>query len=127
MKIDTVLELEGLTGPIRLEYRWLSIGDKLYFLRGHERDLMQFFMKHPNRVWSLQEIEGSIGRPHLHRQTVRYHIMMLRNKIEEDPANPRFLRSVGRGGGLGGYILVTDPKKEIAMDKVFSRNGWARK
>ena len=127
MKTDKVLELEGLTGPIKLEYRWLTIGENLYFLRVRERDLMQFFMKHPNRVWALQEIAGSAWRDCLHRQNIAHHIMMLRNKIEEDPANPRFLRSVGRGGGLGGYILVTDPKKEIAMDKVFSRNGWARK
>ena len=127
MKIDTVLELEGLTGSIKLEYRWLSIGDELYFLHARERDIMQFFMKRPNRVWSAKEITGSIWGPEYSTANSKHHIMKLRAKIEKDPHNPRFVRSVGRGAGMGGYVLVTDPKKEAALDKIFLRSGEYRK
>ncbi|CAG7643899.1 Alkaline phosphatase synthesis transcriptional regulatory protein SphR [Paenibacillus allorhizosphaerae] len=65
-----------------------------------ERQLLHFFIEHPNQVFSVNHLferiwgwdSGSDER------TVMVHVSNLRKKIEEDPANPRYLQTV-RGFG----------------------------
>jgi len=65
-----------------------------------ERQLLHFFIEHPNQVFSVHHLfdrlwgwdSGSDER------TVMVHVSNLRKKIEEDPANPRYLQTV-RGFG----------------------------
>ena len=65
-----------------------------------EYDILELLMRHPGQVFSPRDIytkvwdEISIGN----ESTVAVHIRHLREKIEIDPANPRFVKVVwGRG------------------------------
>lgn len=58
-----------------------------------EMKLLIFLAKHPNQIFSSEQIYDhiwgfdSIGDP----QTVKVHIKNLRHKIEKDPKNPRYI------------------------------------
>jgi len=69
-------------------------------LKPKEYDLLQFFVQHPARVFSREQILDEVwgfdyfGGP----RTVDVHVRWLRQKIEKDPADPQRLRTV-RGSG----------------------------
>ncbi|MCZ2110337.1 MAG: response regulator transcription factor [Dehalococcoidia bacterium] len=69
-------------------------------LKPKEFDLLLFFLQHPGRLFSREQILDEVwgydfdGGP----RTVDVHIRWLRQKIEDDPARPRRLRTV-RGSG----------------------------
>ena len=121
-----MIELEGLTGVMRLDGHWLDIGDELHFLRQREMEVMRFFMKHPNKVYSTTQIMGSVWGLGYCRSNVQVQIKGLREKIEEDHTKPRMLRATGLGAWSSGYVLITDPRKEAALDKLYLRNGRRR-
>ena len=73
---------------------------ELLTLTKTEYDILELLMRHPGQVFSPRDIytkvwdEISIGN----ESTVAVHIRHLREKIEIDPANPRFVKVVwGRG------------------------------
>ena len=41
--------------------------------------------------------------------TLHNHVLRVRKKIETDYKNPRYLITLGKGGGPGEYMLVSDP------------------
>lgn len=65
-----------------------------------EMALLVFLAKHPNRVWSQEQLydqiwqEDAIGN----FETVKVHINYLRRKLEEDPSSPKYIKTV-RGFG----------------------------
>ncbi len=69
-------------------------------------DLLYYLMSHPGQVFSPERLLQAVwdyphdtGSPDL----VRVHIKNLRARIEEDPSQPRFLRTVkGHGYTVGG-------------------------
>ncbi|MBK6562593.1 response regulator transcription factor [Candidatus Amarobacter glycogenicus] len=69
-------------------------------LKPKEFELLLFFLQHPGRVFSREQILDEVwgydffGGP----RTVDVHIRWLRQKIEADPANPTRLKTV-RGSG----------------------------
>lgn len=89
--------------PIRREVR---LSGDIVHLTVREFDLLLFLAQHPDRpftrtqlldqVWDIQ-YEG-------YDRTVDSHVQRLRAKIEEDPGNPRFIRTVW---GVG-YKLQSD-------------------
>lgn len=65
-----------------------------------EYKILQLFMSHPRQVFSMEEIYRKVWQeaPLGAEGTVAVHIRHLREKIEIDPANPRYLTVVwGRG------------------------------
>ncbi len=91
---EPLLEYAGLTiDPIRREVRR---NGTLLHLTVREFDLLHFLARHPerpftrmqllSRVWDIQ-YEG-------YDRTVDSHVQRLRAKIEEDPGNPRYIRTV---------------------------------
>lgn len=73
-----------------------------------EFDLLRFLMRHAGQVFSsdelLQEVWGyppGTADPSL----VRWHIKNLRSKIESDPLDPVYLRTITRHG----YMVSADP------------------
>jgi DNA-binding response OmpR family regulator len=80
-------------GPFRLDVvrRELLRGHTLVPLTLREFDLLHFMLKHPGRPFSRAELlhrvwgEGFDGYEH----TVNSHINRLRNRIEENPREPR--------------------------------------
>ncbi len=68
-----------------------------------EYDILKFFMQHPNTVYSPNEIYERIWNDAAfgNEGTVAVHIRHLREKIEIDPSEPRYIKMIwGRG-----YIL----------------------
>lgn len=68
-----------------------------------EYNILKFFLQHPGEAFSPKEIYQKVWKdnPMGNENTVAVHIRHLREKLECDPANPRYLKAVwGRG-----YIL----------------------
>jgi len=60
-----------------------------------EFQLLAFFMRHPGRVFSREELlQGVWGYGFGGTSTVTVHVQRLRGKIESDPANPMWIRTV---------------------------------
>ena len=75
-------------------------------LTPREFDLLYFFARHPDQVYSRMELLNQVwGHQHDgYEHTVNTHINRLRNKIEHDPAAPKRILTVwGRG-----YKLASD-------------------
>lgn len=65
-----------------------------------EYNILKFFMQHPGESFSPKEIYQKVwnDNPMGNERTVAVHIRHLREKLEYDPANPRYLKAVwGRG------------------------------
>ncbi len=87
--------------------RTSSLGGKPVELTPREFDLLYFFARHPDQVFSRMDLLNEVwGYQHDgYEHTVNTHINRLRTKIEEDPAAPRRILTVwGRG-----YKFATQP------------------
>jgi two-component system, OmpR family, response regulator len=91
---EETIEREGLT--IDVARRTVRIDGKPVELTAREFDLLLFFARHPGRVFSrIQLLDQVWGYNHDgYEHTVNSHINRLRSKIEEYPADPRFVLTV---------------------------------
>jgi DNA-binding response OmpR family regulator len=80
--------------------RTLRKGQSQFHLRPKEAALLAFFMRNPGRVLSREEIMNEVWDTDYldDTRTLNVHIRWLRLKIEDDPSQPRMLRTV-RGVG----------------------------
>lgn len=95
-------------GPLRLDrqaYRVSVNQGPFVQLTPAEYELLHFLMTHENRTFSSDQLlenvwsyEVGTADPSL----ARWHVRNLRNKIESEPANPIYLRTVPRFG----YMLA---------------------
>ena len=82
------------------ERREVTRNGKTLRMKPKEFELLLFFLQHPGRVFSREQILDEVwgydfyGGP----RTVDVHVRWLRQKIEDDAANPTRLRTV-RGSG----------------------------
>ncbi|MBE0611993.1 MAG: response regulator transcription factor [Dehalococcoidia bacterium] len=82
------------------ERREVVRGGKVLRMKPKEFELLLFFLQHPGRVFSREQILDEVwgydfyGGP----RTVDVHIRWLRQKVEDDPANPVRIRTI-RGSG----------------------------
>jgi DNA-binding response OmpR family regulator len=97
-----LLELDRALGSARVDGRAVE-------LTPIEFDLLNYFVAHAGEVISsdrlLHDVWGyptGVGNTSL----VRMHMLNLRRKIEEDPGQPRYLRTVPRHG----YVLDSEAK-----------------
>lgn len=81
---------------IDLEKREVRVSGRGVALTAKEFDLLVYFASHPGRVYSrTQLLDGVWGYSHEgYEHTVNSHINRLRAKIEDDPANPRYILTV---------------------------------
>ena len=78
----------------------LTVDGETVILTPTEYDILRLFMRNPNKVYSPAEIYRAVwhGEPYGSESTVAVHIRHLREKIEIDPAEPRYIRAVwGQG------------------------------
>ncbi|MFI9612237.1 response regulator transcription factor [Streptomyces sp. NPDC052023] len=69
-------------------------GDELA-LTIREFDLLAFFLRHPGRAFSREELMREVwGWDFGDLSTVTVHVRRLRGKVEDDPARPRFIQTV---------------------------------
>lgn len=86
--------VDGLrVDPVR---RRAFVADQEVDLTAREFDLLWHFARHPGRVFSRAQLLDAVwGYNHEgYEHTVNTHINRLRNKIEADPAEPRFVQTV---------------------------------
>ncbi len=96
-----------VSGDITLDYnfRRAIVLDRIVELTGKEFDLLELFLKNPDKVYTrenLLDILWGIGYPSEER-TIDVHMRRLREKIEDNPAEPKYLKTKW---GVGYYYKV---------------------
>ncbi|HID82361.1 MAG TPA: response regulator transcription factor [Chromatiales bacterium] len=100
---NTVLEFKSLSiNPNSHEVR---CDGKLVELTAKEFDLLHYFAQHPGQVFSrLQLLDQVWGYSHEgYEHTVNSHMNRLRSKIEPDPRNPVYIKTIW---GIGYQFLA---------------------
>ena len=93
-----------ISGNVRLDYNFkrVTVDDKTIELTSKEFDLLELFLKNPGKVYTrenLLDIAWGIDYPGDVR-TVDVHIRRLREKIENNPAEPAYIKTKW---GVGYY------------------------
>lgn len=74
-------------------------GEKEIKLSGKELKLLQFFMEHPNKVFTKIQIYRQVWEQNVEDDNaVMVYMSHLREKIEEDPKKPKYIQTI-RGIG----------------------------
>src|SRR5690625_5854748 len=71
--------------------------DELIHLTTHEFKLLYYFMQHPNRVFSREQLMSQIyptDEQYVLDRTIDAHIKKLREKIEDLPSHPQRIRTI---------------------------------
>ncbi len=80
---------------LQLRRRQARLGQRVLPLTPREHDLLAFLMGHPHVAFSRQELlERVWSWSHGDLSTVTVHVRRLREKIEDNPAQPRRLLTV---------------------------------
>jgi DNA-binding response OmpR family regulator len=81
-------------------------GGEALELNVKEYKLLLFFMEHPERVFTKQQLYKAVWDDEylFDDNTVMVHISRLRSKIEPDPQNPKYLKTIR---GIGYKLEVT--------------------
>jgi len=107
----TAEEKTLVIGSIELDDRKkeVSVDGETVSLTPKEFEILKFLMSSPNRVFSPKEIYSSIWkeRPYGAENTIAVHIRHIREKIEINPAEPRYIKVVfGQG-----YMIQEDKRR----------------
>lgn len=88
------ITFDGLT--IEPEKRKVKCAGEVVDLTSKEFDLLLLFARNPGRVYSRKELLDEVwGYQHTgYSHTVNTHINRLRGKIEDDPSEPRYVKTV---------------------------------
>jgi len=93
------------------ETRKVTTGDRPVHLTAREFDLLLEFCRHPGKVYTraqlLDKVWGYSYQGYEH--TVNSHINRLREKIEENPARPRYILTVW---GVGYQFVEAEGRRE---------------
>jgi two-component system, OmpR family, alkaline phosphatase synthesis response regulator PhoP len=92
------LEFPGLT--VDLLRRQVVLGGKEVELTAREFDVLALLASHPGRVYSREQIMRHLwdGDFFGEARAADVHVQNIRHKVEPDPKNPRYVRTV-RGAG----------------------------
>lgn len=79
--------------PVR---RAVTVNNKPVTLTAKEFDLLYLFARHPQQVFTREQLLDKVWGYEFYgdESTVTVHIRRLREKIEIDPANPKFIQTV---------------------------------
>jgi DNA-binding response OmpR family regulator len=109
---ETMTSREIRAGPLSLDpdTKTLHKGDTIQHLRPKEARLLVLFMQNPGKVISRQELMKEIWETEYmgDTRTLSVHIRWLREKIEDDPSKPQFLRTI-RGVGYRFEVPTPTP------------------
>ena len=100
---DPKNELTGGSIRLDLDARNAYKGDQLADLTAKEFDVIEFLMRNPNRVYSRDDLLNTIWAYEYRSdiRTVDVHIRRLREKLEENPAEPKHIMTKW---GVGYYF-----------------------
>jgi DNA-binding winged helix-turn-helix (wHTH) protein len=91
-----------LFGNVRVDpaLRRVTRSEQIVALKQREYDLLWFLIRNPGRTFTRQQLLDYVwgyGITVDHR-TVDVHVCLLREKLEEQPARPRYIRTAPRSG-----------------------------
>lgn len=94
VKDEKVISINGL--QINQTSRTVVLYGKPVKLTKTEYDILLLLAKHPNRVYTLEEIFETVWKEKSFESnnTVMVHIARLRQKIEDDPRNAKIVKNV---------------------------------
>lgn len=94
--VQTAAHLKNGGLEMHLEEKWVAVDGEKVTLTATEWHIIELLMKNLNRVFSIDEIYESVwGEQALYaNNTVAVHIRRIREKIEFDPKNPKYLKVV---------------------------------
>ena len=103
VKVPPKNELVGGSIRLDLDGRNAYRGDELADLTAKEFDVIEFLMRNPNRVYSRDDLLNTIWAYEYRSdiRTVDVHIRRLREKLEENPAQPKHIMTKW---GVGYYF-----------------------
>jgi DNA-binding response OmpR family regulator len=103
---DTTQLIKHLNIEMNTSTFEVKIGENLTALTSKEFQILKLFMLNPKKVFTKSQLFKSIwGEDYLNDEnTVMVHIRRLREKIENDPSNPKYIQTVW---GIG-YKLVEE-------------------
>lgn len=83
----------------------IYVDDALVELSAKEYLMLQFLMKNPDKVFTKKQIYRQVWEEDLYYDdnTIMVHISRLRNKIEADPRNPEYIKTI-RGIGYKFHL-----------------------
>jgi len=97
-------------GPLRLDpdRREALLDGRPLDLTAMEFNLLRLLSAEPGRVFARDEILAELRgiEPNIFSRSVDINISRLRQKLNDDPANPRFIRTIR---GAGYVFLRADP------------------
>jgi DNA-binding response OmpR family regulator len=99
--VGNLLEIGGIS--LDLNARNAYRGGVLVDLTAKEFDVIEFLMRNPNRVYSREALLDTIWAYEYRSdiRTVDVHIRRLREKLEEEPAEPKYIMTKW---GVGYYF-----------------------
>jgi DNA-binding response OmpR family regulator len=124
-RVEALSEREDEPGPVRVEglvvdpeKRRVTVDGEAVHLTAKEFDLLLQFARHPGRVFTRSELLDLVWgyTAGCYEHTVNSHINRLRGKIEQNPSEPHYVRTVW---GVG-YSFV-DPAQ--AGEETAERRG----
>lgn len=94
MPDNSIIKIRGLKIDTTSKEVWVNGESKS--LTAREYDLLEFFMRHPNQVYSKEDIFKELWNMDAIGDiaTVTVHVKKLREKIELDPAKPQYIETV---------------------------------
>lgn len=113
-KTDTVISIGEIT--LDEELQQVTVRGEAVGLTPNEYRMLTYLMRNPDKPVSKAEFLRAVWNYHPHEDVsfVRVTMRRLRSKIEKDPGNPRYLRTVH---GLG-YQLSTKPPTDHEAARV---------
>ena len=104
MFVEPSGHITGSIGGGKVEYEAIShckeVKEKEVKLTNKEFELLKFMAMHPNIVFSKEQLFEKIwGLDYLgDSATIMVHINRIREKIEDDPKNPKLLETIWGAG-----------------------------
>lgn len=91
---EALLKFKGIT--IDLRKNTITKNGKKISLTAKEMELLKFFVFNPGQVFNKNQLFRYVWDSNYleDENTVLVHIRKLRKKIEADPSNPKFIRTV---------------------------------
>ena len=113
---ELILRIKSLAKRVDVEPEYRNISDDVFDLNEEKREfrkngelieltptefsLMELFMKNPEKAFTRDELLDEVWGDNFFGESkiVDVNIRRIRSKIEEDPANPKYLNTVGGVG-----------------------------
>ena len=101
--------MDGLT--LRYAQQNAEVNGKEVELTDIEFNILSTLMKNPKQIFSAEQLyEKAWNEPYYYsaNNTIMVHIRNLRKKIEKDPANPVYIKTIGlfRNWGISIYSMI---------------------